>query len=212
MEAHPARPQTAQQGLFAAQAPEAGRLEILLARLRKLVGEGGVGAPVGAPMLLDSHAPEAFQVANFELSSSLSTINRSANRSEQAAEQSSATHSTAAVFVTRSADHASALRMVRPPRAVAVELREDAPAAMHYEGRRLMVQSSSGPWRASGAWWTHQAWCREEWDVVLKEEPRRCLRLAHEPRAGEPTHGWYGPTDRPPMAAAGCWYVIGIYD
>jgi protein ImuB len=167
IEAHPARPQTAQQGLFAAQAPEAGRLEILLARLRKLVGE----ERVGAPELLDSHAPEAFRLTNFEIGHTSSSI--TAN--------------------VKAATHASAMRMVRPPRSITVELRGDAPSAMYYEGQRLMLQAGSGPWRTSGAWWTHPAWCREEWDVVLKEQPQRCLRLAHDP-------------------AASCWYVIGIYD
>jgi protein ImuB len=182
IEAHPARPQTMQQGLFAAQAPEAGRLEILLARLRKLVGEGRVGAPE----LLDSHAPEAFRVANFEpanfelrQAASPPGIHRPAHFATQSAAQL--------------ATHASALRMVRPPRAVGVELHGDAPSAMHYEGQRLMLQAGSGPWRTSGAWWTHPAWCREEWDVVLQEHPQRCLRLAHDP-------------------SASCWYVIGIYD
>jgi protein ImuB len=164
--AHPARLPVAQQGLFAAQAPEAGHLEILLARLRKLVGEGRVGAPE----LLDTHAPEPFRVVNFEIAQSASVRKTSAPP-----------------------QHAPAMRMVRPPRAIAVELRGDAPAAMHYEGHRLILQAGSGPWRTSGAWWTHPAWCREEWDVVLKEEPQRCLRLAHDP-------------------GASCWYVIGIYD
>jgi protein ImuB len=182
IEAHPAPPQTMQQGLFAAQAPEAGRLEILLARLRKLVGEGRVGAPE----LLDSHAPEAFRVANFELAdfdlrqaASPPGIHRPTHSTTQSAEQL--------------AIHASALRMVRPPRAVGVELHNNAPSALYYEGQRLLLQARSGPWRTNGAWWTHPAWCREEWDVVLREQPQRCLRLAHDP-------------------GASCWYVIGIYD
>ena len=61
MRARPAPAPKVQQGLFAAQAPEAGRLEVLLARLRKLVGEGRVGAPE----LLDTHAPEGFRVNPF---------------------------------------------------------------------------------------------------------------------------------------------------
>jgi protein ImuB len=165
--AHPARPQTVQQGLFAAQAPEAGRMEILLARLRKLVGEGRVGAPE----LLDSHAPEAFRVTNFEIG------------------QSSAPRHVS----TRPESPTPAIRMVRPPRAIAVELRGETPTVMYYEGQRLTLQASSGPWRTSGAWWTNPAWCREEWDVVPKEKPKRCLCLAHD-------------------LGTGCWYVIGIYD
>ncbi|SRR6266568_389396 len=165
--AYPARAQTAQHGLFAAQTPEAGRMEILLARLRKLVGEGRVGAPE----LLDSHAPEAFRVTGFQILQAASRITVHA----------------------APAQRALALRMVRPPQVVDAEVRGDAPCAMRYEGRRLMLQTSSGPWRTSGAWWTNSAWCREEWDVELQEQPRRCLRLAHDPNAS-------------------CWYVTGIYD
>jgi protein ImuB len=190
--AHPARPQTAQQGLFAAQAPEAGRMEILLARLRKLVGE----ERVGAPELLDTHAPEAFRVAGFAVDqASLPGVAR------RAPPMAAATPSP-----TLPASHAPALRMVRPPCAVAIELRGDAPAAMDYEGQRRPLQARSGPWRSSGAWWTNPAWCREEWDVALEEEPRRCLRLAYEPG----TDG-YAATGAAP-ARNGCWYVIGIYD
>jgi len=173
IEAHPARSQTAQQGLFDAQAPEVGRMEILLARLRKLVGEGRVGTPE----LLDSHEPESFRITNFNLAYDPKPAQVSSQPDSNQLMQS----------------RASALRMVRPPRAIAIELCGDKPAAMHYEGRRLMLQASSGPWRTSGAWWTHPSWCREEWDVVLKEQPQRCLRLAHDP-------------------SASCWYVIGIYD
>ena len=179
-----ARPQTMQPGLFAAQAPEAGRLEILLARLRKLVGEGRVGSPE----LLDSQASESFRVASFELANfelRQAALQPRVNRRVQ---------STVLLGpqITAQPSHASALRMVRPPRAVKIELHRDTPSAMQYEGQRLILQACSGPWRTSGAWW-HSAWCREEWDVVLQEHPQRCLRLAHDP-------------------GAGCWYVIGIYD
>lgn len=165
--ATPARPRTAQPGLFAAQAPETGRMEILLARLRKLVGEGRVGVPE----LLDSHAPEAFRVTEFQI------VQAASHRAVHAAPE----------------QRALALRMVRPPQVVEVEVRGDAPCAMRYEGKRIMLQTSSGPWRTSGAWWTNPEWCREEWDVELQEQPQRCLRLAHDPNAS-------------------CWYVIGIYD
>jgi protein ImuB len=193
IEAHPARPQTAQQGLFSAQAPEAGRLEILLARLRKLVGEGRVGAPE----LLDCHEPEAFRVASFEFEETASPdgINRRVRPATQRITQPTTQYISQHIsqHIKQPTNHASALRMVRPPRAVSIELRGDTPFAMYHEGQRVMLQAGSGPWRTSGAWWTHPAWSREEWDVVLKEQPQRCLRLAHDP-------------------GADCWYVIGIYD
>lgn len=183
--AHPARPQTMQPGLFAAQAPEAGRLEILLARLRKLVGEGRVGSPE----LLDSHAPEAFRVADFEIAN----LDSANSKHRQSAMNRPVQTAPSDPQIAAQSIHASALRMVRPPHVVRVELQRDTPSAMHYEGQRIMLRAGSGPWRTSGAWWTHPAWCREEWDVVLQEQSQRCLRLAHDP-------------------SASCWYVIGIYD
>ncbi len=52
-----------QTGLFRPQMPEAGRLEVTLARLAGLVGEGRVGRA----RLKDSHAPESFAMERFLL-------------------------------------------------------------------------------------------------------------------------------------------------
>jgi len=165
MQAQPARPQTVQQGLFAPRTPEAGRLEVLLARLRKLIGEDRIGAPE----LLDNHRPDAFRMAPFlpDTSTPLQTA------------------------TTRI--HASALRMLRPPRTVRVEMQDSRMAALVLDGRKLHVLQTSGPWKASGTWWTHSEWCREEWDVSLGEQERLCCRVAYDP-------------------GARCWYLTGIYD
>lgn len=163
--AQPARSQTVQQGLFTLQTPEAGRLEILLARLRKLVGEGRVGAAE----LLDSHRPEAFRMAPFVPGTSNPT-------------QAS---------VTRSCP--SALRILRPPRAIRVEAQTSRLAAFFLEGQKFVVQKDSGPWKSSGAWWTYPDWSREEWDVALGGQDKKCCRVARDP-------------------ASNCWYLIGIYD
>jgi protein ImuB len=186
----PAPPQRAQHGLFAAQPPEAGRLEILLARLRKLVGAGRVGSAE----LMDSHAPEAFRMAPFHI--------------EMSASEASASPLSATPLP---APHPPALRILRPPRAVSVELRNGAPALLRDDGERFLVQTGSGPWRSSGAWWSHPEWCREEWDVIVQSlpgahaqgtrrepppqnsPPPRCLRLAHDP-------------------ASAAWYILGAYD
>jgi protein ImuB len=194
MRAWPGRAQKVQQGLFAAQAPEAGRLEVLLARLRKLVGEGRVGAPE----LLDSHAPEGFRVNPFAVH---------AQDAKQAAPPQYAQN-----FTRNFARTISTLRMMRPPLAVRIGMNGAAPANLFLEGKHFAVETYSGPWRTNGAWWTHPVWCREEWDVMLKgvvlkgvalqedskedaqdEAPQRCLRLAHDPGTGG-------------------WYVLGIYD
>ena len=54
LEAEPAKPRAAQTGLFIPLAPEPEKLELTLARLRGLVGEGNVGSPE----LMDTHRPE----------------------------------------------------------------------------------------------------------------------------------------------------------
>jgi protein ImuB len=65
--------------------------------------------------------------------------------------------------------------------------------ALLLDGRKLTVHEASGPWKASGAWWTHEEWCREEWDLALGEQERLCCRVAYDP-------------------GSCCWYMTGIYD
>lgn len=61
MRAVSARMQSMQQGLFLPQSPEPGRLDVLLARLRKLFGDDRVGAP----QVLDTHRPVNFTIKPF---------------------------------------------------------------------------------------------------------------------------------------------------
>jgi protein ImuB len=163
--AQPARSQTVQHGLFTPQTPEAGRLEILLARLRKLVGEDRVGAAE----LLDSHRPEAFRMTPFV----------------------PGTNHISPTSVTRSCP--SVLRILRPPRAIRMEMSIARLDAFFLEGQKFVVRKDAGPWKASGAWWTYPDWAREEWDVALGGQDKKCCRVARDP-------------------ASNCWYLIGIYD
>ncbi len=59
----PVKPRILQTGLFIPLAPEPEKLELMLARLAKLVGPGNIGSPE----LLDTHRPDAFRVNRFEL-------------------------------------------------------------------------------------------------------------------------------------------------
>ena len=61
MAAEPARPRSAQGGLFLPPSPEAEKLELTLARIASLVGENNVGALE----LLDTHHPEGFRMRRF---------------------------------------------------------------------------------------------------------------------------------------------------
>ena len=58
MGVNPVKPQAAQTGLFIPVAPEPVKLELTLARIQAIVGEGRVGSPE----LLDTHRPDAFRV------------------------------------------------------------------------------------------------------------------------------------------------------
>jgi protein ImuB len=155
LHAQSAAPYRAQHGLFLPQAPEPGRLEVTLARLRKLVGE----QRVGSPELTDDHRPNAFRMIPFALPPPA--------RSEK-----------------QSLSVPAALRVSRPPQAVGVVLTGNAPARVFWEGQRYIVREIAGPWRVSGQWWSEANWCREEWDVRLgTETSERVCRIAFDPRS-----------------------------
>src|SRR5208337_3298254 len=216
--AQPARSQSVQQGLFTPQTPEAGRLEVLLARLRKLVGE----ERVGAAELLDSHCPDAFRMAPFvpgggAASCSVARTCPSALRilrpprvirveMQQAAEKLDARcpapkgasdFEELAVSLKRYPDtnlsFSAACEAVPYPKPIYETSSSSHLAAFFLEGQKFVVRKDSGPWKASGAWWTYPDWSREEWDLALGGEDKKCCRVARDP-------------------ASNCWYLIGIYD
>jgi protein ImuB len=153
LHAQSAAPYRAQHGLFLPQAPEPGRLEVLLARLRKLLGEDRVGSVE----LKNDHRPNAFRVVPF--------APPPPKKSEPA-----------------SLSVATALRVYRPPQTVGVTLVGNAPVRVFWEGQRYTVREIAGPWRVSGQWWSEANWCREEWDVRLAaESAERVCRIAYDP-------------------------------
>ncbi len=150
-----AQPHRAQHGLFLPQAPEPGRLEVLLARLRKLLGE----QHAGSPELLDDHRPNAFRVVPFG-------------------------PPPPAKSEPRRLSVPTALRVYRPPQAIGVVLTNGAPSRILWNGLKYLVREIAGPWRVSGQWWTEAGWCREEWDVRLAIDTAECVcRIAFDPRS-----------------------------
>jgi protein ImuB len=137
MEMHPEKPRAAQSGLFVLAAPEPVKLEVTLARIQALVGEGHVGSPE----LLDTHRPGAFQMAG------------------QARACPTVGHALACPHLL--------LRVFRPPLAARVALAAGQPSFVAAEGVRGNVLERSGPWRTSGDWWTSDPWSRDEWDIAL---------------------------------------------
>jgi protein ImuB len=155
LHAQSAKPHRAQHGLFLPQAPEPGRLEVLLARLRKLLGD----ERVGSPELLDQHRPDAFRMARFS------------PPAPKLKEQQPA-------FLP------AALRVCRPPQAIGVALNGVSPTQVFWNRQQYNVTERAGPWRLSGQWWSESNWSREEWDVRLTgDKTGQTCRIARDPRS-----------------------------
>ena len=178
----PTRSRTRQLGLFLPLSPEPEALEITLARIENTVGEGRVGAPA----LLDSHRPGAFQQNKFVL--------------HEAAEESPAV-----------GNHPvrAALRIFRPPLPAKVELNEKRPKAIVCEGARKTVLAHAGPFRAKGGWWSESPWARDEWDVLIPSlRPKYDSSFVSNQNKKEETALYRIYLD----LRSNCWFVEGIYD
>jgi protein ImuB len=149
MTADAAAPRVAQSGLFVPCGPDPEKLEVTIARLGKLVGEGNLGSPE----LLDSHRPESFRMKRFV----------AANEQKQRRGKSDPTNQKSQRFLP-----IVGLRVVRPPQTVRVEMRNEQPARVYLRGMRGEVIAASGPWRSSGDWWQEDAWHQDEWDLEIE--------------------------------------------
>jgi protein ImuB len=165
--AEPARPRSAQGGLFLPPSPEPEKLELTLARIAGLVGE----ACMGSLELLDTYRTEGFRMSRFVPGAVLET-----SRQKAPAEEKSAV---------------AALRMLRPPLRATVTL-ENGELVRVVCSKKKEVQGSvlwkAGPWRSSGDWWEREAWARDEWDIALQNADSVALyRLVHDLLGG----GWF---------------------
>jgi protein ImuB len=171
--AKPARPRSAQRGLFLPITPEAEKLEITLARITGVVGE----RRAGIAKLLDTCRPDAFRMERF------------VSQQEPGNGDHSLTLSDIAEFPPL------ALRIFRPACHVRVQLAEGRPcklAGLGRNGDRDELQGkvlwSAGPWWSSGDWWAERAvqknggeeaqvWDREEWDIALANDDSNSVAL-----------------------------------
>jgi protein ImuB len=169
LSAEPARPRSAQGGLFLPPAPEPEKLELTLARIVGIVGE----QKVGAVELLDSHHPEGFRMRRF-----VAEVARKAPQKKTPD--------------TREALSAvTALRRFRPPLRANVTLENGQPARVACPKKKEAqgeVLWKAGPWRFSGDWWDREAWSRDEWDLAVRNgEMISFYRLVHDLLGG----GWF---------------------
>jgi protein ImuB len=135
IEAEPGAVSKVQLGLFSPQMPEASRLDVTLARLRNIVGEGNVGRIV----LDDSHRPDGFRVEPFEVP-----------KTKPAGAETAGP---------------CAMRQLRPAEPISVTLQAGRPVAFTFREQRYSVTRIYGPWRTSGEWWSVYRWEREQWDI-----------------------------------------------
>jgi protein ImuB len=140
--AEPGKTGKAQLGLFSPELPEPSRLDVTLARIRALVGDGNCGRAV----LEDTHASEAFRMEPFALPSRGSRMDAAP------------------------ANARLAMRRLRPPVRTFVVLDRERPASFAFHDRRYTVERAYGPWASSGAWWNQSLWSMEEWDVVARAQ------------------------------------------
>jgi protein ImuB len=164
--AEPARPRSTQSGLFLPVFPEPEKLELTLARIAGIVGQGRVGAAE----LLDTHREGAFQMLPFApVQQEIKTTRRKKNVSMleengiSRAEENAQEKMTAVI----------ALRLFRPPLRAVVNVREGKPVrlkCLHHKEIAGEIVWTAGPWRSSGDWSEHEGWSREEWDIAMPAE------------------------------------------
>jgi protein ImuB len=155
LRAEPVKPRRTQHGLFVPSSPEPEKLELTVARLRHLVGDG----QVGTPEVRNTHRPDSFSMRGF--------APRLAVQSRIAVEEQNAR---------------LCLRRFRPPRYVQVIVVNRQPVRVVSPSVSGRVVMAKGPWRTSGEWWREDAWNRDEWDIAL--ESGALYRFFQEVTAG----------------------------
>ena len=119
----------------------------------------------------------------------------------------------------------TALRMVRPPESIRVDLQGERPARVYLRGMRGKVLTASGPWRTSGDWWQETPWHQDEWDlevevasslVVAQHAAPASRRRLNDPHKEDSERRQSGSQralcrvffDAPSQS----WFLRGIYD
>ena len=152
----PAKPRPAQNGLFIPCSPESEKLELTLARINGVVGEGRAGSP----QLLDTHRPHAFEMRHFTPSAPKNGDS----------------------YVPKSL--VTVLRMFRPPVPVTITYQDGSPSRIFSKKQNHIAAEvlwAAGPWRTSGDWWEQDPWVRDEWDIAVQEKAEIVrYRLIHD--------------------------------
>ena len=203
LSAEPARPRALQGGLFQPLFPEPEKLELTLARIAGIVGEGRVGSVE----LLDTHREGAFAVRHFAPAESAPAEFRVEQEATQVGNRkkdrflpkngSAGVEANTKVNAKEKMSAVIALRLFRPPLGASVIVRGAKPVQLRCFDREDIAGEivwTAGPWRSSGDWSEQEGWSREEWDIAMPNETGLVLyRLVQD-------------------KLSGTWFVEGTYD
>ena len=139
LSAEPGSTSKVQLGLFSPQVPEPMRLDVTLARIRSIVGEGCVGQAV----LKDTHRQDAFRIEPFVVPSSTAGDRKLGTKR-------------------------LSMRQLRPPEIVIVKVQGRQPDSFVFREKRYTVERAYGPWASAGDWWNPTLWSLEQWDLVAR--------------------------------------------
>jgi protein ImuB len=161
-----------QLGLFAPQTPEPSCLDVTIARLKAIAGEDRVGSPV----LEDTHRPGSFRMESFAIPHPSIAYKLDESAPPPFAPCQLRRQLTSIAYkLDESAPPPSeqvsprmALRRMRPPVPVRVQLSALEPIAFRDRQQTFKVSAAYGPWRTSGCWWSTETWNTEEWDVLAE--------------------------------------------
>lgn len=132
-----------QMGLFSPPLPEPARLDIVLARIRAIVGEENVGCAQLNDTHRNSPADDSFQLIPFCI-----PANMPASELQGRAVNS--------------------IRVIRPPSRITVFLEDRKPAAFIFEDKHYSIEQAYGPWLSSGEWWGLESWNHGQWDLMAR--------------------------------------------
>ena len=218
----PVNPRVLQTGLFIPLAPEPEKLELMLARLAKLVGAENIGSPE----LLDSHRPDAFRVKRFELKEAKRKRKKSKQQTANSKQPIAISSQQSAISNPKSEIHnpkfTLGFRVFRPPLRALVQAEQGCPKEISAWDKNKSVYGkvvcAAGPWRTSGEWWRRDAWARDEWDVAVESRGQRSVVSGQWSEAvkveavgsqGGPSQILYRIYRE---LGSGTWFVEGIYD
>ncbi len=188
--AESARPRAMQGGLFLPCFPEPDKLELTIARIANMVGEGNVGSP----SLADTHCPDGFRMQRFLIPLDVEKL-RDGGKVSFHRERRNEFFKAAASF-----------RSFRPPVPASLELHGDRPSRVVFQGMRGRVLAASGPWRTSGDWWRENPWQQEEWDLEIDFNFSTNRDSSANRHPGRGVYRFYYD------ALRRSWFVRGIYD